>query len=59
MGEKRNAYSQKERDHWEGQDIGGVDNINMDLRWDSVVLHGVNATILTWILERQYGVVSI
>jgi hypothetical protein len=40
-GEKRNAYrywreSQKERDHWEDQD---VDNIKMDLReigWDGV-----------------------
>jgi hypothetical protein len=29
--------SQKERDHWEDQDVGGVDNIKMDLgeiRWD-------------------------
>jgi hypothetical protein len=24
--------SQKERDHWEDQDVRGVDNIKMDLR---------------------------
>jgi hypothetical protein len=24
--------SQKERDHWEDQDVGGVDNIKMNLR---------------------------
>jgi hypothetical protein len=34
---ERNAYrilveSQKERDQWEDQDVGGVDNIKMDLR---------------------------
>jgi hypothetical protein len=31
--------SQKERDHWEDQDVGGVDNIKMDLTeigWDAV-----------------------
>jgi hypothetical protein len=31
--------SQKEREHWDDQDIGGVDNIKMDFReigWDSV-----------------------
>jgi hypothetical protein len=35
MGEKRNAYwweSQKERDHWEDQVVGKVDNIKMDRR---------------------------
>jgi hypothetical protein len=36
MGEKRIAYrllweSQRERDHWEDQDVGDVDNIRMDL----------------------------
>jgi hypothetical protein len=31
--------SQKERDHWEDRDIGGVDNIKMDFRevgWDDM-----------------------
>jgi hypothetical protein len=38
IGEERNAYRipweiQKERDHWEDQDVGRwVDNIKMDLR---------------------------
>jgi hypothetical protein len=30
---------QKEGDHWEDQDVGGVDNIKMDLReigWDGM-----------------------
>jgi hypothetical protein len=30
---------QKNRDHWEDQDVGGVDNIKMDLReigWDGM-----------------------
>jgi hypothetical protein len=31
--------SQKERDHWEDQDVSGCDNIKMDLRevgWDGM-----------------------
>jgi hypothetical protein len=30
---------QKEKDHWEDQDVGGLDNIKMDLReigWDGM-----------------------
>jgi hypothetical protein len=39
--------SQKERDNWEDQDVGGMENITMDLReigWD-----GVNWIGLIWL----------
>jgi hypothetical protein len=39
MGEKRNAYreNQKERDHWEDQDVGGWTILKWILeRWDGV-----------------------
>jgi hypothetical protein len=49
MGEKRNAYrtlvgSQKVRDLWEDQDVGGWTILKMDLReigWDGMVLIGL------------------
>jgi hypothetical protein len=47
MGEKRNAYrlsveSQKERDHWEDQDVGGLIILGRILeRWDGVMWTGL------------------